>query len=239
MFLAKHRWLILDIWRRKWLNTIMLRKYTLPLIALFFSACLAEASFLDTLKGFENCGLYVHLKGGADWHTDIDFGPRKQDYHLGGFAGASMGYYFDQFRLEAECAYKRSELEGITFNGVSGSANGNVRNVTFMFNAFGEHEFANDFFFVLGSGVGVAFNRLETSNIFGFAVPPTTPTTASRAYFAWQLMPGMMFKVSDGVYLTAGYRLFVLSKIDNIIQSITSKQVPIIHSAEAGILFKL
>lgn len=196
-----------------------------------------QASFSDTLCGFKECGVYLHAKGGADWHSDLEFGPLEEDFHLGGFGGGSIGYYFDQYRLEAECTFKKSDLRGASLSSAPGNANGSVRNIALMFNAFYDYNVAEDFFLVFGTGIGATFNKLETNNILGAPVPP--PTSRSKAYFAWQVMPGAMYKIADGVFFTAGYRLFLTGKIDNIRGTASSKQVPIIHSAEAGILFKL
>lgn len=199
-----------------------------------------QASFSDSLCGFEDCGIYIHAKGGADWHREVEFGPTKRDFHLGGFGGGSIGYYFDQFRLEAECTYKKSDLESSTFPGATSNiANGFNRNIALMFNGFYDYEFSTDFFLSLGTGIGVTFHKLEATILAGAPVAGTSPTSKSKAYFAWQLMPGMMYKVSDGVFITAGYRLFLTGKIENATGTTSSKQVPIIHSAEAGLLFKL
>ena len=149
--------------------------------------------------------------------------------HEYGFDGSGfVGYDLGAFRLEAEVAYKRADIDEIeTLIGLPGAigqgraipqtfvdaGGGNTTALSFMINGmldFGDDDGVSGF---LGGGVGVARvnfnNQRQFSNQGAFI-------DDSDTRFAWQLLAGVRQAISDNVDVTVRYRFFNVSDLEMI-----------------------
>ncbi|MGN6356824.1 MAG: outer membrane protein, partial [Novosphingobium sp.] len=117
------------------------------------------------------------------------------DTDVGYDFGGIVGYDFGAFRLEAEGAYKRVSVKDIP---------GHVDALSFMVNGlvdFGPDDGLQGF---VGGGVGVA--RV------GANIP--VAVNDSDSGFAWQLLAGIRYPLSERVDLGLKYRFFNVDNVD-------------------------
>ena len=149
--------------------------------------------------------------------------------HEYGYDGALfVGYDLGAFRLEAEVAYKRADIDGLaTTIALPGSAGpglpvaqtfsdaggGNTTALSFMINGlldFGDDDGVSGF---VGGGVGIARvnfnNQRRFSNQGAFL-------DDSDSRFAWQVVAGVRQAISDGVDVTLRYRFFNVADIETV-----------------------
>jgi len=149
------------------------------------------------------------------------------DHEYGYDGAAFVGYDLGAFRLEAEVAYKRADVDDfetiINLPGQSGplggnrpqtfadAGGGNTTALSFMVNGmldFGDDEGISGF---LGGGVGIA--RVNFNNLRAFSNQGAF-LDESDTRFAWQLLAGVRQAVSDNVDVTVRYRLFNVSDLE-------------------------
>jgi outer membrane protein OmpA-like peptidoglycan-associated protein/opacity protein-like surface antigen len=149
------------------------------------------------------------------------------DHEYGYDGAAFVGYDLGAFRLEAEVAYKRADVDDfetiINLPGQSGplggnrpqsfadAGGGNTTALSFMVNGmldFGDDEGISGF---LGGGVGIA--RVNFNNLRAFANQGAF-LDESDTRFAWQLLAGVRQAISDNVDVTVRYRLFNVSDLE-------------------------
>jgi outer membrane protein OmpA-like peptidoglycan-associated protein/opacity protein-like surface antigen len=142
------------------------------------------------------------------------------DHDYGYDGGVFVGYDFGAFRLEAEAAYKKAELdsyqttirlplEGPIF--ASGrDASGSSSALSFMVNGmldFGDDDGISGF---VGGGVGMA--RVKANNYRNFS--NATPfLDGSDTKLAWQVFAGVRQAISDNIDVTVKYRFFNADKV--------------------------
>jgi opacity protein-like surface antigen len=125
------------------------------------------------------------------------------------------GYDFGGFRVEAEAAYKRAEVDSLQSTvrlpgqGPSDSqfvqnAEGRTTALSFMLNGmldFGDDEGTSGF---VGGGAGVA--RVKLNNFGAFSNRPAIDDSDTR--FAWQVIAGVRQAVTDNIDVQLKYRFF-------------------------------
>ncbi|WP_379921215.1 OmpA family protein [Erythrobacter sp. R86502] len=170
---------------------------------------------------------YIGINGGVsiDDQVDVDFDNGQgantnaafADTNLGIDADVVLGYDFGAFRLEAEGGYKRAGYEGLTVldsgilpGGLTVPSGTRVQNESDleiwsgMVNALVEFGDDDGFQVFGGGGVGIANLNLPV-NVNGVG----TVIDDSATDFAWQLLAGARFAVTDNVDLGVKYRYFV------------------------------
>jgi OmpA-OmpF porin, OOP family len=172
------------------------------------------------------------------WYVGGDFGPmivEDIDVDIGavedavsidheyGFDGdLFVGYDFGAFRLEAEVAYKKADLDEVEntirlpgqgptgFAGIR-EAGGSTDALSFMLNGmldFGDDEGVSGF---VGGGVGVARVEFNNARIFSNQAPFLDD---SDTRFAWQVIAGVRQAISDNVDVQLKYRFFNVDDIN-------------------------
>lgn len=173
--------------------------------------------------------VYVGVNGGVSFEdkvtVDIDNARADGLLNRGAFAGTKLGidgdvvigYDFGAFRLEAEGGYKRAGYNSLTVvdprilpgmsNVPSGTVVQNDRDLEIwsgMLN--GLLEFGKDDGLQIYGGGGVGFANLSLPvEVAGVG----TVVDDNATDFAWQLIGGLRFAVSDNVDLGLKYRYFV------------------------------
>lgn len=156
---------------------------------------------------------------------NIDVGATENaitlDHDYGYDGGLFIGYDFGAFRLEAEAAYKKADLdryqttirlplEGPLF-AASRDASGSSSALSFMINGmldFGDDDGISGF---VGGGVGMA--RVKANNYRNFA--NATPfLDGSDTKLAWQVFAGVRQAISDNIDVTVKYRFFNADKVE-------------------------
>ncbi|HEX8625234.1 MAG TPA: OmpA family protein [Allosphingosinicella sp.] len=155
---------------------------------------------------------------------DVDIGAVQNavtiDHNYGYDGGIFVGYDFGAFRLEAEAAYKKADLdayqttirlplEGPVF-AAGRDASGSSSAMSFMINGmldFGDDDGISGF---VGGGVGMA--RVKANNYRNFS--NATPfLDGSDTGLAWQVFAGVRQAISDNIDVTLKYRFFNADKV--------------------------
>ncbi len=182
-----------------------------------------------------NGAFYVGGDFGAMIVEDMDFdvgttvGAVSIDHDYGIDGALFAGYDLGAFRLEAEVAYKRAELDELTTSvrlpGAGGTAGGPIGATTrragggettalsFMVNGlldFGDDEGLSGF---VGGGVGVA--RVDFDNVRQFANQGAF-LDDSDTRFAWQVLAGVRQAITPNVDVTLRYRFFNVDDIETV-----------------------
>jgi opacity protein-like surface antigen len=124
------------------------------------------------------------------------------DHKIGYDAGVTAGYDFGAVRAEAEVAYKRASHDEYVVNGATVNADGRSTSMSIMGNLlldFGDDDGWQGF---VGGGVGLARTRvaLETTGLSARRI--------SDSGFAWQLLAGIRYPVSDNIDFGLKYRFY-------------------------------
>ena len=157
--------------------------------------------------------------------TDVDIGAADNAITLNheyGYDGALfVGYDLGAFRLEAEVAYKKADLEsfettirlpgeGAAFPAARDFAGGSTTALSFMINGmldFGDDDGVSGF---VGGGAGIAKMKYDDLRVFANSAP-FIHDDDSR--FAWQIVAGARQAVSDNIDITVRYRFFNVDSI--------------------------
>ncbi|WP_284272940.1 outer membrane protein, partial [Sphingomonas astaxanthinifaciens] len=119
------------------------------------------------------------------------------DHKTGYDVGVNAGYDFGAVRAEAEVAYKRAAHGDYIIDAVQYDGDGHSSSLSVMGNLlldFGADDSWQGFF---GGGVGLA--RTKVSTPIG---------SAKDSGFAWQLMAGVRYPISDNIDFGVKYRLY-------------------------------
>jgi outer membrane protein OmpA-like peptidoglycan-associated protein/opacity protein-like surface antigen len=157
--------------------------------------------------------------------TNVDIGAvdnaLRLNYDYGYDGGLFVGYDLGAFRIEAEAAYKKADLdsfntiirlpgEGTNFASSREFAGGSESALSFMINGmldFGDDDGISGF---VGGGVGMARVKANNQRVFANSAPFLDD---SDSRLAWQVFAGVRQAVSDNIDVTVKYRFF---NVDNV-----------------------
>ncbi len=149
-------------------------------------------------------GVYVGAKFGLSILSDSNIttsdGYSSEFSYDNGFGmNLALGYKFPMFRLEGEVAYYANDLDGYSDRNGSGEADGDIKNLSGMLNAY--FDFANSTFITpyVGGGVGVAKVDLSDQSF---------TWDDSDTVYAYQGMAGVNFALTKQLSIDAEYRYF-------------------------------
>ena len=186
-----------------------MRRSTMMMLALASSTLAATPAAATT----DNAG-YVGIEAGLWFPTDVDADIDSDDsftssyeYDLQmdmGFDGDIIGGYdFGQFRLEAELAYKTAGIDNIDVS--SDCCDFEVDDVdadlsvwSLMGNALWNPTIGDRWDVYLGGGIGWAWSKFDADDL----------GSAKDNAFAWQLIAGVGYQISDNIELGLKYRYF-------------------------------
>ena len=152
--------------------------------------------------------------------TDVDIGAvdnaLRLNYDYGYDGGLFVGYDLGAFRIEAEAAYKKADLdsfntliqlpgEGTTFPPSREFAGGTATALSFMLNGmldFGDDDGISGF---VGGGIGMARVKANNNRVFANTAPFLDD---SDSKLAWQVFAGVRQAISDNIDVTVKYRFF-------------------------------
>ena len=157
--------------------------------------------------------------------TDVDIGAVENAIRLshdyGYDGGLFVGYDLGAFRIEAEAAYKKADLEsfnttirlpgeGNVFPTSREFAGGNTSVLSFMINGmldFGDDDGISGF---VGGGIGMARVKANNQRVFNNSAPFLDD---SDSKLAWQVFAGVRQAISDNMDVTVKYRFFNVDKV--------------------------
>ncbi len=163
---------------------------TLSLTILITFAVIAGASVASAQS------TYVSVMGGANIAHDgeIDDTTVDTSFDTGyAFAGA-IGFNFGDYRLEGEVSYRANDIDNIGGFDFSPSS---IVTTAVMANAYYDFDSGSPLVPYAGVGLGVGFSTLE---LLGFEGDTTD--------FAYQVIFGGAYEMTDTLDLTLDYRLF-------------------------------
>lgn len=184
-----------------------MRKSTLMALALASTTLVATPAAATA----DNAG-YVGIEGGL-WFprdTNVEFeylyDGINYDYdfdveHEMGFDGDIIGGYdFGAFRAEAELGYKTADIDEIDFgDGVAESdVDGDLSVFSLMGNILWNPTMSGNWDAYLGGGIGWAWSEFDDDSSDSF----------KDNAFAWQLIAGVGYRLSENIELGLKYRYF-------------------------------
>ena len=181
-----------------------MRKYLLAAVA---AAAITSPAMARDGAGYVGVDLGLMLVEDITFDVENPAGVLFEDYaiadHKTGYdAGVVAGYDFGAVRAEAELAYKRAGHDEYIIGGATSAASGNSKSMSIMGNLlldFGADDSWQGF---VGGGIGLARTRLtlETAAL--------TARRLSDSGFAWQLLAGVRYPVSDNIDFGLKYRFY-------------------------------
>lgn len=119
------------------------------------------------------------------------------------FGGAAGYRFLDNLRAEVNVSYRRADIDSVTIAGTSLDGAGNTSALTFMGNVYYDFHLHTDQTSLvpyLGAGIGGARIKVDSDRGADFRVDDRDTV------FAWNLMAGASYPVTDQVDLALGYR---------------------------------
>jgi opacity protein-like surface antigen len=138
-------------------------------------------------------------EGGVDGEVELD--------DAAVFGGA-LGYKFPWFRLEANVSYRKNDVDEVRVEGNDFSGNGDTEALVGLVNGIVDIDLDFPVRPFLGGGIGGAYLKLDTGSNGLLEVDDEAGS------FAWNLLAGVGWDVTESVALTATYRYLRLEGTD-------------------------
>lgn len=171
------------------------------------AAALAVLSVPMSSMAADN-SVYVSGNIGVGMATDSDIdnmperaGTAKMTLDAGFLGTGAVGYDFaGPFRAEAEYGWQKNDIDTLSYSNRFGNFNqGDLKTQTIMANAFYDVDTGSPWSPFVGAGIGWAKVDLNT---------PALPFGDNDDVFAYQLMAGVAYNVSENLAIDAQYRFF-------------------------------
>jgi opacity protein-like surface antigen len=178
-------------------------RHVLPIAALLVSGpALAQPDNGFYLEG----GLGYSFPDSVDVSVDQVDGELELDdaFVLGG----AIGYKFPWFRLETNVSYRKNDVDKVKVAGGDTGGDGDVESLVGLVNAYLDLDLDLPVRPFVGGGVGAAYLSVDT----GDNSPIDVDDDAGA--FAWNLLAGVGYDVTESVALTATYRYLRLEGTD-------------------------
>lgn len=231
-----------------------MKKKMLSVVAAFAAFCCVQSHAYMDWSGF-----YVGASGAASFHdaTERTFMANGAvnypitEFKAGGRGSLFVGYQWNQFRAEVEGAFREHAIDkqitrvpGISSEPITDlNIDYYARSFSGMFNAYYDVSLRDNISAYIGGGVGVAYYELKTEAL---SKPSYPAIKREDTVFAWQVMGGLSYAVTEMVDLFCGYRFFAITKPDSHVVNFAGTPVsvdwdkfPYAHEVEAGVRIRL
>ncbi len=162
---------------------------------------------------------YIAAEGGASIRDTQPYGAGgTKSFPLGSFAGIALGYHVAKWlRVEAELNVRQNEVERVLLSSRKSITrpSGDETIIAPMLNAYISPWQFHGFTPFIGAGIGYAYDSyaIHVNLPPNFIrIPPTFPTfkhpRRSDTGFAYQLMAGISYPLTQRVIMSVGYRYF-------------------------------
>ena len=157
-------------------------------------------------------GPYVGFELGGSRHADSEFsalfqGNTEVSFDTGFTLGAAFGYQItDNFRLETNLGYRKSDVDKITLLTAPGvidtlDGSGDMSTLALLANTYYHFDLGGPITAYVGFGIGLGIVDVDTRDTSRFI-----SVDDSAATLAWNLMVGVSYGALDNVDLDLGYR---------------------------------
>jgi OmpA-OmpF porin, OOP family len=157
-------------------------------------------------------GFYLEGNLGYSHPDSVDArdGAVKGEVELGDTAvfGGALGYKFPWFRLEANVSYRENDIDKVRVEGFDFNSNGDTKALVGLVNGIIDIDIDFPVRPYFGGGIGGAYLKLNTGSGMPFEIDDNTGT------FAWDLLAGLGWDVTESVALTITYRYLRLEGTD-------------------------
>lgn len=179
-------------------------------LAIFAGSCLLfAAGAAQAAPNAPYFGAGIGLSRLNDATLSDSTGSIDTDFDTGlGFV-ASVGYTFDSVRAELELGYRKNDIDNFSAFGVSVPASGDVTSKSGMVNVYYDFTPKAQLNPFVGAGIGLAKVEVDNAAVAGINLGDADDTV-----FAWQLIAGIGYQVSDKAVLDLSYRYFATADPD-------------------------
>lgn len=185
---------------------------------LFGAFAVAIVMLLPTIGAAE--GFYVSGHAGAVFLNESDNTDQSgvhvpTDFDTGFGVGGALGYDFpNNFRVEGEITYRESDVDTVDVSEVAGPGDldgrGDVSAIAFMANVYYDIDIDQPVTPYIGVGIGAAV--VSANDVALATAPPSIPglqlTDDDDTVFAYQVIAGIGYDVTENLTLTLEYRFF-------------------------------
>jgi opacity protein-like surface antigen len=166
--------------------------------------CLASCSLAVSASARD--GFYIEGNVGPSILEDSDISggglSGEAEFDTGYVIGGAVGYRLaDGFRVEGSVSYRESDVDAVTSGGVELNGAGDANLTAIMANAYYDFDLGIPVKPYLGVGIGVGIievNSDDSANVL--------KVDDDSAEFAWNIMLGAGYAVTEDVDLSFGYR---------------------------------
>ena len=181
-------------------------RYLVPAIALVLLAPWPALAAPDR-------GFYLEGQLGYGFPDEVDVGDDGLDGTVelddAPVFGGALGWKFPWFRLEANVSYRKNDVDGVEVGGLDfDGGSGDATSVVGLVNAIIDLDLDFPVRPFVGGGVGAAYVKVDT----GSNSPIEVDDEAGA--FAWNLLAGVGFDVTESVTVSASYRYLRLEGTD-------------------------
>lgn len=178
----------------------------------------ASLACAGTVSAAQFQGWYVSMEAGVNFVDDAGLGndvidpvflggwPSETNFDTGWVGMLTFGHAWGNFRAELELAYRKNDIDNF-FVGKGGGSNwvgpGYLEEFSPMVNVLYDWHLGKSWSLSVGGGVGA--DHMNYLNDTGFH---TIPIRDTQWAFAWQLIGGVNYAVSDRSALFVMYRYF-------------------------------
>jgi OOP family OmpA-OmpF porin len=161
-------------------------------------------------------GWYISLEAGVSVVQDADadndtidptflggFAPTTASFETGWAGMMSLGKTWGDWRTELELGFRKNDLDTFDVEGTSYTDGGTLEEFSAMVNLVYDWQFAERWSLALGGGVGA--DQMHYDNNSGFH---TVDIQDTEWTFAWQLIAGLNYELSERSVLFVNYRYF-------------------------------
>ena len=167
----------------------------LAVLAVPLSSTGAEKSFY--IQG--NLGLGIALDTDVEMSLASGAETAKASYDAGFVTTWAWGYSFnDMLRTEIEYGWQKNDLDRLSYSNEYGNfSQGDLKTQTYMTNGYFNAETGSPWSPFVGAGIGFAKVELNT---------PGLGSADNDATFAYQLMAGVAYSITEVIIIDAQYR---------------------------------
>lgn len=193
-------------------------KFTRTLLATAAIAGLpVVASAQDDMFDMQDGNWYVGVGLGANWLDDLSGStltppptplvtPVDLEFDDGWVMIGSLGYAWDNLRLEFELGYRDNDSETFTTAGLTGNAYADVTQFSQMLNLIWDIPLGENLALSLGAGAGGVLLEMNGGGTTGAG--STLVLDDDDYVFAYQGIAGLSYDISDNMEIFAEYRFF-------------------------------
>lgn len=156
---------------------------------------------------------YIAVAAGSTWLNDATLSDASDsidaEFDTGLGLAVALGHTFDAARAELEFGYRKNDIDSFGAMGYSVSASGDVTSKSVMANIYYDFAPKAQWSPFLGAGLGVSWVDVDNAAVAGIFLGDADDTV-----FAWQVMAGCGFKLTQSTTIDLSYRYFATSDPD-------------------------